>query len=114
MRPFANRIRFSVKKDDPPLELPSLPKLPTSASEVWDSIKSSASSLISGEPSKAENVSSSEKVSSSPTEMSFDAQNLYPPETLTESPEKKLSGKTPLLMSYYKIFFLNDYQCTIF
>lgn len=99
VRPFANRIRFSVKKDDPPLELPSLPKLPTSASEVWDSIKSSASSLISGEPSKAENVSNSEKVSSSPTEMPFGAQNLYFPETLTESPEKKLSGKTPLLIN---------------
>lgn len=59
---IAYNFVYGVKKDDPPLELPSLPKLPTSASEVWDSIKSSVSSLISGEPSKAENVSSSEKV----------------------------------------------------
>lgn len=100
VRPFVNRTRFSVKKDDPPLELPSLPKIPTSASEVWDSIKSSASSLISGEPSKAENVSNSEKVSSSPIEVSFDSQNhtLYPLETL-ESPEKNLAGKSTFLIT---------------
>uniref|UniRef100_A0A6P7FT98 MICOS complex subunit n=1 Tax=Diabrotica virgifera virgifera TaxID=50390 RepID=A0A6P7FT98_DIAVI len=33
-----------VKKDDPPLELPSLPKLPTSLDEAWESVKSFVSS----------------------------------------------------------------------
>ncbi|CAH1989875.1 unnamed protein product [Acanthoscelides obtectus] len=31
---------YGVKKDDPPLELPSLPKLPSSLTEVWTSVKS--------------------------------------------------------------------------
>nr|CAH7744270.1 unnamed protein product [Callosobruchus chinensis] len=31
---------YGVKKDDPPLELPSLPTLPSSLTEVWNSVKS--------------------------------------------------------------------------
>lgn len=38
-----------VKKDDPVLELPSLPKLPTSFTDAWDSIKTTATSYISDE-----------------------------------------------------------------
>lgn len=49
-------LRISVKKDDPPLELPSLPKIPKSLTEVWDSIKSSASSLISDKQEQTEAV----------------------------------------------------------
>lgn len=40
---------FTVKKDDPPLELPSLPKIPSSFSEAWDTIKSTATSFVSDE-----------------------------------------------------------------
>ncbi|XP_056642518.1 MICOS complex subunit MIC27 isoform X1 [Diorhabda sublineata] len=36
-----------VKKDDPALDLPSLPKLPTSFTNAWDSIKTTATSFIS-------------------------------------------------------------------
>lgn len=39
---------FQVKKDDPPLELPTLPKLPSSFTEAWDTVTKSASSLVSG------------------------------------------------------------------
>lgn len=41
-------VKYKVKKDDPPLELPSFPHIP-SISEAWDSVTKSASSLVSGE-----------------------------------------------------------------
>ncbi|KAJ8915659.1 hypothetical protein NQ315_003443 [Exocentrus adspersus] len=37
---IAYNFVYGVKKDDPPLELPSLPKFPSSFSEAWDSVKS--------------------------------------------------------------------------
>jgi len=46
---IAYNFVYGVKKDDPPLELPSLPKLPTNFSEAWDSVKSGTSSLFSDE-----------------------------------------------------------------
>ncbi|RZC39133.1 apolipoprotein O-like, partial [Asbolus verrucosus] len=45
---IAYNFAYGVKKDDPPLELPSLPKIPSSFSEAWDSVTKSASSLVSG------------------------------------------------------------------
>lgn len=48
-----------MKKDEPPLELPTLPKVPSSLSEAWDSVKSTASSLISDQPQEdAKNTAS--------------------------------------------------------
>ncbi|CAH1989872.1 unnamed protein product [Acanthoscelides obtectus] len=35
-----SKENIQLKKDDPPLELPSLPKLPSSLTEVWTSVKS--------------------------------------------------------------------------
>lgn len=49
---IAYNFVYGVKKEDPPLELPSLPKLPTSLSEAWDSVKSGASSFFSDDSSK--------------------------------------------------------------
>jgi hypothetical protein len=45
---IAYNFAYGVKKDDPPLELPSLPKIPLSFSEAWDTLSKSASSLVSG------------------------------------------------------------------
>ncbi|CAH1115583.1 unnamed protein product [Psylliodes chrysocephalus] len=39
-----------AKKDDPPTELPSLPPFPTSVTELWDSVKTSVTSLVSEKP----------------------------------------------------------------
>lgn len=39
--------KISVKKDDAPLELPSIPSVPKSFSELWESVKSTGSSLLS-------------------------------------------------------------------
>lgn len=47
---------ISVKKDDPPLELPSLPTVPTNFSDLWNTIKSSASSLISDNQEKVPEI----------------------------------------------------------
>lgn len=53
---IAYNFAYGVKKDDPPLELPSLPKLPTSLSEAWDSAKSGASSFFSDKSSSLDEV----------------------------------------------------------
>ncbi|XP_044266640.1 uncharacterized protein LOC123012652 isoform X1 [Tribolium madens] len=45
---IAYNFAYGVKKDDPPLELPTLPKLPSSLTEAWDTVTKSASSLVSG------------------------------------------------------------------
>ncbi|KAJ8961230.1 hypothetical protein NQ318_008913 [Aromia moschata] len=49
---IAYNFVYGVKKDDPPLELPSLPKLPTSISEAWNSVKSTATSFVSDKEEK--------------------------------------------------------------
>ncbi|KAG5883148.1 hypothetical protein JTB14_033399 [Gonioctena quinquepunctata] len=54
---IAYNFVYGVKKDDPPLELPSLPKIP-SLNEAWESVKSTASSFVSDKEEK-----SSEQVS---------------------------------------------------
>ncbi|XP_018579975.1 MICOS complex subunit MIC27 [Anoplophora glabripennis] len=57
---IAYNFVYGVKKDDPPLELPSLPKIPTSFSEAWESVKSTATSFVSDE--KKPELLSTEKV----------------------------------------------------
>ncbi|XP_050309174.1 MICOS complex subunit MIC27 isoform X2 [Anthonomus grandis grandis] len=52
---------YGVKKDEPPLELPSLPSVPTSFSEAWDKLKTTATSLISDDGSKVEEIKNVEK-----------------------------------------------------
>ncbi|KAJ8934636.1 hypothetical protein NQ314_013235 [Rhamnusium bicolor] len=51
---IAYNFVYGVKKDDPPLELPSLPKIPTTFSEAWDSVKSTATSFVSDKEEKIE------------------------------------------------------------
>jgi len=58
---IAYNFLYGVKKDDPPLELPSLPKLPTSFSEVWASVKSTASSFVFSDEPSVEQVKSPPK-----------------------------------------------------
>ncbi|XP_019762321.2 MICOS complex subunit MIC27 isoform X1 [Dendroctonus ponderosae] len=59
---IAYNFAYGVKKDEPPLELPTLPKVPSSLSEAWDSVKTTASSLISDQP-KVEEVKNTASVS---------------------------------------------------
>ncbi|KAJ8972807.1 hypothetical protein NQ317_009503 [Molorchus minor] len=49
---IAYNFIYGVKKDDPPLELPSLPKFPTSISEAWGTVKSTATSFVSDNEQK--------------------------------------------------------------
>ncbi|CAH1183202.1 unnamed protein product [Phaedon cochleariae] len=44
---IAYNFVYGVKKDDPPLELPTLPKLPSSFSEAWRTVTSSLTSFVS-------------------------------------------------------------------
>ncbi|XP_066143212.1 MICOS complex subunit MIC27 isoform X2 [Euwallacea fornicatus] len=53
---IAYNFAYGVKQDEPPLELPSLPKLPSSASDAWSSIKSLISDDAAG---KTETVNNS-------------------------------------------------------
>ncbi|CAG9858351.1 unnamed protein product [Phyllotreta striolata] len=50
-----------AKKEDPPKEFPTLPQLPSSLSEVWESMKSTASSFMPSDTPKS-NVANVEKV----------------------------------------------------
>ncbi|XP_030752523.1 MICOS complex subunit MIC27 isoform X3 [Sitophilus oryzae] len=53
---IAYNFVYGVKKDEPPLELPSLPKLPTNVSDLWDSIKNQTSSIFSDQASQDVNT----------------------------------------------------------
>lgn len=79
---------FTVKKDDPPLELPSLPKLPSSLSEAWDTVKSTATSFVSDEKKPEPVSAAAEKVNKLKVEKS----DLKDPlEIVTESHNIALS-----------------------
>ncbi|XP_066258631.1 MICOS complex subunit MIC27 isoform X2 [Euwallacea similis] len=52
---IAYNFVYGVKQDEPPLELPSLPKLPSSASDAWSSIKSLISDDSVGKTENAPN-----------------------------------------------------------